>query len=449
MTLEHAASTASAAPYREAPAKALRSVTGAEIYALMQKLYPICRSLTGAGQRQTLGILREIIDLEVHEVASGTQVFDWTVPREWNIREAYIKDAAGRKIVDFARSNLHVVGYSAPVHRLMALDDLKPHLFSLPDHPDWIPYRTSYYREDWGFCLSHRQLLALRDGEYEVHIDSSLRDGSLTYGEYVVAGERSEEILISCHICHPSLANDNLSGIAVAALLARQLGSAPQRYTYRFLFTPGTIGSITWLCRNENRVKSIRAGLVLACLGDGGRFTFKKSRRGDSLIDHAVPQALHDAGAEFTSVEFSPFGYDERQFCSPGFNLPVGCLMRTPHGCFPEYHTSADDLDFVRPDHLAESLSRCREILHVLDRDRVMINLSPKGEPQLGKRGLYGSLGGATGGREREIAYLWVLNMSDGASSLLDIAARSGLTFTAVESAARDLEQHGLLKETL
>lgn len=438
---------ASASVYRDAAARPIESVTGAELHSLMQKLYPICRSLTGAGQRQTLGVLRENIDLIVHEVPSGTQVFDWIVPREWNIRDAYIKDAAGRKVVDFARSNLHVVGYSVPVQRRMSLAELKPHLFTLPDHPDWIPYRTSYYREDWGFCLSHRQLLDMQDGEYEVRIDSSLHDGAMSYGEYVVPGKRAEEILISCHICHPSLANDNLSGIAVATMLARHLMTAPQRYTYRFLFTPGTIGSITWLCRNEDRVPFIRAGLVLACLGDGGRFTFKKSRRGDSLIDRAVPQALRDAGNDFKSLEFSPFGYDERQFCSPGFNLPMGCLMRTPHGCFPEYHTSADDLEFVRPEYLLESLQRCRQILHLLDRDRAMINLNPKGEPQLGKRGLYGSIGGATGGRERELAYLWVLNLSDGEHSLLDIAERSSLTFTAIESAAYDLEQHGLLKE--
>jgi len=420
---------------------------GQELHSLIAELYPICRSLTGDGQRRTLDILRRHIDLTVHEVPSGTAVYDWAVPREWNIRGAYIKDAAGRKIVDFADSNLHVVGYSVPVRRRMPLAALQPHLFSLPDHPDWIPYRTSYYREDWGFCLSHRQRLEMKDGEYEVCIDSSLEDGAMSYGECFLAGERAEEILISCHICHPSLANDNLSGIAVATSLAKYLSTAPRRYSYRFLFTPGTIGSIAWLWRNEGRAGSIRAGLVLACLGDGGRFTYKKSRRSDALIDRAVPQALRDAGASYQTVEFSPYGYDERQFCSPGFNLPVGCLMRTPHGCFPEYHTSADNLDFVQPEHLAESFTRCREIVELLERNLTFVNLNPKCEPQLGKRGLYGSVGGAAGGRNRELALLWVLSGSDGDNSLLDIAERSGLPFRALADAAHDLDRHGLLKE--
>jgi aminopeptidase-like protein len=269
----------------------------------------------------------------------------------------------------------------------------------------------------------------------------------MSYGECFLPGARSEEIVISCHICHPSLANDNLSGIAVATWLAKHLSTAPHRYSYRLLFLPGTIGSIAWLCRNEVRVGSIRAGLVLACLGDGGGFTYKKSRRGDALIDRAVPQALRDAGAGCETIEFSPYGYDERQFCSPGFNLPVGCLMRTPHGCFPEYHTSADNLDFVLPERLADSLTRCQEIIELLDSDRTLVNLNPKCEPQLGKRGLYGSIGGAADGRQRELALLWVLNGADGANSLLDITQRSGLAFSAIAAAARDLERHGLLRE--
>ncbi len=422
-------------------------VSGAEMHRLMAELYPLCRSLTGEGQWRTLVLLRELIDLQIHEVPSGAQLFDWTVPREWNIRDAYIKDATGRKVVDFAESNLHVMGYSAPVRRRMSLEDLKPHLHTLPEHPDWIPYRTSYYREDWAFCLSHRRLLELREGEYEVCIDSSLMEGVMRYGELVLPGERDEEILLSCHICHPSLANDNLSGIAIAAALARELGAARRRCTYRFLFAPGQIGSLAWLCRNEPRLDRIRAGLILACLGDGGPFTYKQSRRGGSFVNRAVPHALRAAGAEFRVQEFSPFGYDERQFCSPGFDLPVGCLMRTPHGCFPEYHTSADDLNLVRPEHLEESLRQCRGILRILEGDRVMINRNPKGEPQLGKRGLYGSVGGAVGGRDRELALLWVLSYSDGTHSLLDIAERARLPFEAVGAAAADLERHGLLEE--
>ncbi len=420
---------------------------GAEMYRWIEELYPLCRSLTGAGQRRTLEILRRLTGLAIQEVPSGTQIFDWTVPREWNIRDAYIKDARGRKIVDFADSNLHVMGYSAPVSRRLSLAELKPHLFTLPEHPDWIPYRTSYYREDWAFCLSHRRLLELEEGDYEVCIDAALADGKMCYGELALSGERAEEILISCHICHPSLANDNLSGIAVAAMLARQLSRSPRRFGYRFLFAPGQIGSLAWLSRNEDCLARVRAGLVLACLGDGGAFTYKKSRRGDALTDRAARRALAETAAPFHTLEFSPFGYDERQFCSPGFNLPVGCLMRTPHGGFPEYHTSADNLDFIRPEYLAESLERCRAILRIVEGERTMINLNPKGEPQLGKRGLYGSVGGGAGGREREMSFLWVLNLSDGAHGLLDIAERSGLPFAAVESAARELERHGLLQE--
>jgi aminopeptidase-like protein len=406
--------TATSNAFQREPARAPHSsdapshIDGEYLFRLVSELYPFCRSLTGEGQRQTLAVLREKIDLTIQEVPSGTRVFDWTVPREWNIRDAYIKDASGRRVVDFADSNLHVMSYSAPVRRRMSLAELKPHLFTLPGHPDWIPYRTSYYREDWAFCLSHRRLLEMKDGEYDVCIDSSLGDGVMRYGELLLPGDRAEEILISCHICHPSLANDNLSGIAVAAGLARELSSARRRCTYRFLFTPGQI---------------------------------------DSLVDRAVPHALRAAGADFQTQEFSPFGYDERQFCSPGFNLPVGCLMRTPHGCFPEYHTSADDLSFVRPEYLAESLQRCRGILRVLESDRSMINLNPKCEPQLGKRGLYGSVGGAAGGRERELALLWVLNLSDGTHSLLDIAERSKLPFETIENAAQELERHGLLEE--
>jgi aminopeptidase-like protein len=340
-----------------------------------------------------------------------------------------------------------VVSYSAPVHARLTLEQLKPHLFSLPEHPEWVPYRTSYYNENWGFCLSHSRLLTLREGEYEVLIDSSLKQGSLTYGEYLVCGQSDEEILISCHICHPSLANDNLSGIAMAAFLARQLSSLPLRYSYRFLFTPGCIGSITWLSLNENRLSSIRGGLILACLGDAGRFTYKRSRRGDAEIDRAVEAILKDAGEPYEIQDFVPYGYDERQFCSPGINLPVGCFMRTPHGCFPEYHTSADDLGFVRPEHLAESLLRCSNVVQALEENNTFLNLYPKCEPQLGKRGLYGAIGGASDVKTRELAMLWVLNMSDGSNDLLAIAQRSGLSFGAVSEAARALEEHGLIRE--
>jgi aminopeptidase-like protein len=419
---------------------------GAELHALVERLYPIPRSLTGDGVRETLRVLAEHIDLDVHEVPTGTQVLDWTVPREWNVRAAYVRGPDGAKVVDFADHSLHLVGYSVPVERTMSLAELRPHLHSLPEHPDWIPYRTSYYNETWGFCLAHSVLESLPEGDYEVVIDASLEDGHLTYAECVVPGESEEEVLLYAHVCHPSLANDNQSSLAIATLLARELAARPRRYTYRFLFAPGTIGSITWLALNPEAVARVRHGLVLACTGDPGRPTYKRSRRGEAEIDRALVHLLRAAGAHRID-EFSPWGYDERQFCSPGFDLPVGCLMRTPHGEFPEYHTSADDLDLVRPEALADTYRRLLAVSDLLERNRAYRNTSPYGEPQLGRRGLYGSLGGDKHGRELQLALLWVLNLSDGQHDLLAIAERAGIPFGTVADAADALREKGLLIE--
>jgi aminopeptidase-like protein len=417
---------------------------GAEMHALVERLFPICRSLTGDGVRQTLSIIGEYVPIGVREVPTGTPVLDWTVPKEWNVREAWVRTLDGRPVVDFRDSNLHLVGYSVPVRRRVTLGELKQHLHSLPDRPGWIPYRTSYYEERWGFCLQHDRLCALRDDHYEVCVDSTLEDGHLTFGELLLEGESESEVLVSCHICHPSLCNDNLSGIAVATFLAQHLASASRRrYSYRFLFVPGTIGPITWLALNEPRVHRIAHGLVLTLLGDPGAFTYKRSRRGDAEIDRAVEHVLHPLDSE--ARNFSPWGYDERQYCSPGFDLPVGCLMRTPHGEFPEYHTSADDLDLVRPESLAESLAVVSQVVEVLEGNASYVNRSPKGEPQLGRRGLYGSLGGGVEGRQRQLALLWVLNLSDGDHSLLDIADRAGLPFATIRQAADLLLDHELL----
>jgi len=410
--------------------------------------YPICRSITGDGVRRTLAMFRERIPLEVHEVPSGTPVFDWTVPKEWNIRDAWIKDPSGRKVVDFQDSNLHVLNYSVPVRARMPLEKLKEHLFTLPDKPGLVPYRTSYYKEAWGFCLSHHQLQALPEGEYEVFIDSTLEDGSLTYGEYFLPGESEQEVLFSTHICHPSLCNDNLSGIAVMTWLAAAMGERPRRrYSYRFLFIPGTIGSITWLARNEERAGRIAHGLVAANLGDPGRFHYKRSRRGNAEIDRAVEAVLRDSGEDFGVEDFVPFGYDERQYNSPGFNLAVGSLTRTPYGRYPEYHTSADDLDFIRPEALEGSLRTCLAVVDVLEGNRRYLNLNPKCEPQLGRRGLYRTIGGDDAGRSRELALLWALNLSDGEHDLLDVSERSGMSFAAVREAADALLEAGLLRE--
>jgi aminopeptidase-like protein len=421
---------------------------GEELYKLVAELYPICRSITGDGVRRTLEIVDREIGLEVHEVPTGTEVLDWTVPREWNVRDAWVANAAGERVIDFQASNLHLVSYSVPVRATMSLAELKGHLFTLPDHPDWVPYRTSYYAERWGFCASQRLVDSLPEGDYEVCVDTTLADGHLTYGEHLVEGETADEVLVSCHVCHPSLANDNLSGIAVASRLARLLGQSRPRYSYRFLFIPGTIGSITWLARNEDRVGRIRHGLVLSGVGDPGGFTWKRSRRGDAEIDQAVAHVLGRSGRAHQVVDFSPYGYDERQYCSPGFDLPVGRLSRTPFATYPEYHTSADDLDLVGPAQLQESLEVCWEVFQVLEGDRRYRNLRPKGEPQLGRRGLYGQIGGRSDAEERQMAMLWVLNLSDGDTSLLQVAERAGLPFALVADVAGALEQAGLLSRT-
>jgi len=418
---------------------------GHEMYRLIAELFPICRSITGNGVRETLRIVKNHIPIEVHNVPTGTQVFDWAVPREWNITDAYVKNSRGDRVIDFRRSNLHVMNYSVPIKRRVSLAELRPHLFTLPDHPDWIPYRTSYYAENWGFCLSHNQLMQLRDDQYEVCIDSSLEPGFLTYGEYLLRGDSSDEVLISCHVCHPSLANDNLSGIALAAFLAKHLSGIRHRYSYRFLFIPGTIGSITWLSKNEAETSRIKHGLVLASVGAGEKFTYKRSRRGSAEIDQAVLNVFRHSGRSYDILDFSPYGYDERQFCSPGFNLPVGCFMRTPNGQFPQYHTSADNLEFVQPSLLTESFGVALTIISLLDDNRVYSNQNPKCEPQLGKRGLYRTMGGVEGGID-ELALLWVLNLSDGTHSLLDIAERSGCVFDVIKRAADTLFDHHLLK---
>jgi aminopeptidase-like protein len=418
---------------------------GQWMYRIVNELYPICRSITGDGVRQTLSIIGEFVPLQVCEVPTGLQVLDWTVPQEWNVRDAYIKNSAGERIVDFRASNLHVVGYSIPIHAHMRLAELKSHLFSDPDHPDWVPYRTSYYNPTWGFCLPHNQLVSLPDDDYEVCIDSSLKDGHLTYGELLVAGRTSEEVLISCHVCHPSLCNDNLSGIAVATALAQRIDKMDTRYSYRFLFVPGTIGAITWLGLCSRKVRNVRHGFILACVGDRGAPTYKCSRRESAEIDRAWSYVLMQGGTPFELQRFSPYGYDERQYCSPGFDLPIGCFMRTPFGTFPEYHTSADNLDFVCAESLNDTLQRALTVVDVLETNDRYVNQKPFGEPRLGHLALYDSMGGKLADDAR-MALLWLLNMSDGQTTVLDIASRSGLPWHAIKEALRALISVGLLK---
>jgi aminopeptidase-like protein len=418
---------------------------GAELHDFVRQLFPLCRSITGDGLRQTLALIGERIPLEVTEVPTGTQVFDWTIPQEWNIRGAWIDGPDGERVVDFADSSLHVLGYSAPVRERLPLAELKQHLHSLPEHPDWIPYRTSYYEPNWGFCLPHRLLESLPAGEYEVCIDSTLTEGALTYAEALVPGASEEEVLLSAYACHPSLANENCSGLALLALLARELAERELRYSYRFLFAPATIGPLAWLARNEDRLDRIGHGLVCYCVGDSGPFTYKKSRSGIADVDRAAQLVLRESAEPFEVREWEPWGGDERQFNSPGIDLDVGALTRTPPGSYPEYHSSADDLDLVRPESLAASFRAYMAVFDVLETNAAFVNLSPKGEPQLGRRGLYRTIG--AGGRPHdELALLWVLSLSDGRHTLLDVAERSGLPYAQVRAAARLLEEHELLR---
>jgi aminopeptidase-like protein len=416
---------------------------GDDLFALCSNLFPICRSLTGAGVRETLTVIDKVLPLTVHEVPSGTEVLGWTVPDEWNIVDAYVKNSRGERVIDFQRSNLHVVGYSTPVHEVMSLAELRQHVHTIPEHPGWIPYRTSFYRPSWGFCTSHDDLARLEEDEYEVMIDSTLAPGSLTYAEAYLPGAVEEEVLISTHVCHPSLANDNVSGMALTAYLGAHLSARDRHYSYRLLFIPSTLGSITWLARNEEAVSRIRHGVVVTGVGDRGPVVYKRSRRGDAGIDRAAAHVLARRGSTDRVVDFYPYGYDERQFCSPGFDMPVGRLSRTPHNQYPEYHTSADDLSVLDPECLLDSFDVLTQMLDVVDANHRFVNQHPMGEPKLDSYGLYSVVAGEI--PDFELALLWVLNWSDGRHDLLDVAEQAGLDFPLVRRAADALVRHGLL----
>jgi aminopeptidase-like protein len=441
---------------------------GEKMHELMVELFPICRSITGNGLRKTLTILKKHIPLDVFEVPTKTKVFDWEIPREWNINDAFIKNSKGEKIVDFKKSNLHVLNYSIPVNKKISLDELKSHLYSFPEYPDVIPYRTSYYNENWGFCITHNQLLQLEEDLYEVFIDSTLEDGSLSYGEYLIKGKSENEVLLSCYPCHPSMCNDNLSGVVLLTLLAKHLKKLSLQYSYRFLFIPETIGAITWLSRNEHSVVKIKHGLVVGCVGDPGISTYKKSRQGNAEIDRTVIEVLKNSGDEYKITDFVPKGSDERQFCSPGFNLPIGSLQRTIPPDFPEYHTSADNTEFVKAEYLADSFSKYFKVIlkleenfgkfnsknnkeetHEVDNKNVQffLNLNPKCEPMLAKAGLYRKIGGTRYNDATSI--LWILNYSDGKHSLQDISLLSGVDFKQIKQAAELLQEKKLLKQML
>jgi aminopeptidase-like protein len=405
-------------------------------------------SITGAGLRAVLADIAERVPLEIHHVPTGTAVFDWVVPKEWVVREAWLKDPTGQIVADVQRHPLHLLNYSSPMKATMSLDELRPHLFSKPDTPEAIPYRTSYYTPNWGFCITDTVLNTLIDGMYEVCVDTEFIDGVTSYGELVIPGTTSREVLISTHVCHPGTVNDNLSSVALLTELGRQLLSEPpSRHTIRLLFIPGTIGSLCWLSANQKTTNRIDHGWVMTGLGDTGPLMWKRPRRAATAIDHAMTHVLSAGGGHPSStfIDFYPYGYDERQFCSPGFDLPVGRLSRSMHGEYPEYHTSLDNEQFVHDEQLIESFSVLREVLDVVNRNAYPVNQSPFGEPQLGRRGLYGAIGGAINRQSAEMAMLWVLNLGDGAHSLLDIASKAGLPFAVVADTAEVLTQHGLL----
>lgn len=419
-----------------------------EMYTLIEQLYPICRSITGEGVRETLKIIKEHIPIEIHEVPTGTKVFDWTVPKEWNIQDAYVKDKNGKRVIDFRKTNLHVLGYSIPINKKMSLTELKEHLHSMPNQPKWIPYLTSYYNENWGFCLAHEEYEKLEEDTYEVVIDSTLENGYLTYGELYVKGQSEKEVLFSCYVCHPSMCNDNLSGVALIVFLAKSIMAMPKpRYSYRFLFIPETIGSITWLALNEKKIGNIEYGLVATCIGNDSSFNYKKSRKGNTKTDQIVEKVLIDSKEEYSILDFYPIGSDERQFCSPGFDLPIGCLMRTTPLNFPEYHTSADNLEFISPAHLVSSLKAYLNFASIIENNYTYLNMNPKCEPQLGKRGLYNKIGSRKDSAPIQLAFLWILSLSDGNKSLLDISMRSKIDFQTIKQAADLLEKTRLIKK--
>ncbi|MBS1517254.1 MAG: DUF4910 domain-containing protein [Bacteroidetes bacterium] len=414
-------------------------------------LWPICRSLTGDGNRETLKILSEIVDLKISEIPSGQECFDWTVPDEWNVKDAWIKDSKGKKIIDFRKNNLHLLGYSEAFRGKLKLKELREHLYSIPEQPNVIPYLTSYYKPRWGFCISHKQMRKLREDDYEVCIDS-VKDpeGSMTIAEAVLPGKSKKEILLSTYICHPSMANNELSGPLVTSFIYEKLKKKTERkFTYRFLFLPETIGTIYYLSvHGEELMKNLHAGFVVTCIGDRGNFTYKKSRRGDTPADRAAELVLNQTERKFIVEDFFPTGSDERQYCSPGFNLPVGSLMRTRYGKYKQYHTSADNRKFISFKKMEESVEKYIEIINTLENNGTYVNTLPYCEPQLGKRDLYPTLGSQKDTTEFVNSIMWVLNLSDGKNDTIEISRRSGIKFEIINEAAQKLFEKGLLKNS-
>lgn len=421
-----------------------------ELERWFDRLWPICRSLTGDGFRQSLDILSEITSFEKTAIPTGTRVFDWTIPNEWNIEAAWIENERGGRVVDFAHNNLHVLGYSMPVDQWLTLEELQPHLYSLPDLPDAIPYLTSYYKERWGFCLSERQRISLAPGRYHAVIKSTLRPGSLTFGHHILpstTSDATDEVLLSTYLCHPSMANNELSGpLALTFIAAALQKKKSRRFTYRFVVVPETIGAIAYLSQYGGLMKErTRAGYVVTCCGDDRAITYKKSRRGNTLADRVALHELAQYGRPFEAVEFFPSGSDERQYCSPGFDLPVGSLMRSMYGRYPEYHTSLDNKSFISFGAMRESIALYLRVIFSLEANRSYQTTILHGEPQLGPRGLYPSLGSQKQTSEFIERMMWLLNQSDGSNDLCAIAAKANCPILDLASIAELLVQKQLL----
>jgi aminopeptidase-like protein len=412
------------------------------------RLFPITRSLTGNGNRRTLEILGEIVEFKINEVPSGTKCFDWVVPPEWNVVDAWVKNISGKKIIDYKTNNLHLMGYSVPVHKKMDLGELKQHLYSDTTMPNAIPYVTSYYKKNWGFALADKHLKLLTEDEYEVFIDSSFKqDGSMTYGEAYIRGDSDKEILFSTYICHPSLASDNLSGPLVVAFIYEKLKKMKLKFSYRFLYMPETIGSIYYLSKyGEQLKKNLLSGFVVTTIGDNGKFSYKKSRQGNALCDRAAELVLTQTEKDFNIIDFFPRGSDERQYCSPGFDMPIGSLMRTPYGMYSHYHTSKDNKDYIDFNSMVDSIDKYLKIVEVMETNAWYVNQNPYCEPHLEKYKLYSSVGAKKKAASFDCAISWVLNYSDGNFDLIDIALKSKLNYDIIVKSAKELVQAGLLK---
>jgi len=418
------------------------------ITELLTRLWPITRSITGNGVRQTLTILNELVPIKTKEYPTGLNCFDWSIPKEWNIQDAYVKNKQGKRIIDFKKNNLHVMSYSIPVRQIMSRDELLKHIHTLPDQPNAIPYLTSYYQERWGFCLEHERLAELADDEYEVMIDSTLEEGHLTIGEGFIPGQREQEVLFSTYVCHPSMGNNELSGPVVQSYLYDYLlrRSEPLKYSYRFLYVPETIGAIVYLSQYGQALKEkLVAGYVVTCIGDPGAFTYKKSRRGNTLADRVAEHVLSYSEKPYQIVDWYPGGSDERQYCSPGFNLPVGSLMRSMYGKYPEYHTSLDNLAFITPAALTESIDIYIQIIETLELNDTYTNLNPYCEPQLGKRSLYPTLGAQKNKSQLVKQFRYLLAFSDGDSDIIDIAERLKVPCLELKEAIQVLTKESLL----